>query len=288
MGPGMIVGNSGRTSPSVVLAWCAALLIAGAAAGAPPPPDGPATRPARPAPQPARVAAPPATAPAALSPPAAQPAPHPIRRSGAAAAQIQPSAAGATTAPASPAPPALDLPKLAGALTIVLGLIFALRAVFKQVFPAGTAAGATRAVQLLSRSVLSPKQQLMLVRVGRRLIVVGDSGGQMSALSEISDPDEVAELLGQIKDEKLSAAAPSFGGLLGRVRRRMDETAAEAGREAGERPEPDDATNPDAIGADVRHPGDEDDPEVASTRRELDGLLAKVRLISHQMNGRPG
>ena len=73
-----------------------------------------------------------------------------------------------------------------------------------------------------------------------------------------------------------------------RVAYRMDETAAEAGTEAGERPEPDDATNPDAIGADVRHPGDDDDPEVASTRREIDGLLAKVRLISHQMNGRPG
>jgi flagellar biogenesis protein FliO len=207
-----------------------------------------------------------------------------IRREGAAAtAQTQPASAAATTRPAVPAPPAVDLPKLAGALGIVLALIFALRAVFKHIFPASTAAGATRAVQVLSRSILSPKQQLVLVRVGRRLIVVADSGGQMSALSEITDADEVAALLGQIKDEKLSAAAPTFGGLLGRVRRGM-----EADDDAAERGATGEATNPDAIGADIRHPGEGDDAEVSSTRRELDGLLAKVRLISQQYNGRPG
>ena len=72
-------------------------------------------------------------------------------------------------------------------------------------------AGATTAVQLLSRTVLSPKQHVMLLRVGRRLVVIGDSGGQMSALSEITDPDEVAALVGQIRDEKLTAAGPTFG-----------------------------------------------------------------------------
>ena len=280
-----------RATALACVAACLACAAAAGAGAAPPAAAPPATRPSRavtqqapPTPTSAAPAAGAAPQPAATRPVRSEIGQRLIRREGAAAsAQTRPASAAATTRPSVPAPPAVDLPKLAGALGIVLTLIFALRAVFKHVFPSSTAAGATRAVQVLSRSILSPKQQLVLVRVGRRLIVVADSGGQMSALSEITDPDEVASLLGQIKDEKLSAAAPTFGGLLGRVRRGM-ETADDAADHGA----PEEATNPDAIGADIRHPGEEDDAEVSSTRRELDGLLAKVRLISHQFNGRPG
>jgi hypothetical protein len=148
-------------------------------------------------------------------------------------------------------------------------------------------------VQVLSRTVLSPKQQLMLVRVGRRLIVVADSGGQMAPLSEITDPDEVAALVGQVKDEKLSAAAPAFGGLLGRVRRGMEAAGAagdrdgdsdnESGRDGEDMPRIADADRLPRSDDQDESDGeaDADDP----ARQEINGLLAKVRLISHQFKG---
>ena len=278
---------------ATILLWCTAVWLAGtapatAAPGAAPnaaPNERPNANPARvPAPAPATRPAVAAAAPAATAPSAI--GQRAIRRdaaaaaAAAAAAQPGPTTNPATASPAVPAPPSLELRRLGAALAIVLGLIFGLRWVLRRAFPAAATAGASRAVQVLSRTVLSPRQQLMLVRVGRRLIVVGDSGGQMAALSEITDPDEVAALLGQIKDEKLSAAGPAFGTLFGRARHGAD--AADAPH--AERPGDDE--NPDAIGADRRHPGDADDAEVVSTRRELDGLLAKVRLISNQFNGR--
>ena len=241
----------------------------GQALGAGAPVQSPATRPARQAALPAAAVA--------VAPPTTVPhsdvGQRTIRRDPAKAANA-PTTAPASTQPGSIAAPNVELPKVAAALAVVLGLAFVLRAVLRRVFPAVASAGATRAIQVLSRTVLAPRQQLMLVRVGRRLIVVGDSGGQMTALSEITDPDEVAALVGQVKDEKLSAAAPTFGGLLSRVRG-MDVPIDVPPRES---PSSNQGNDPDDEAG-------EDDPETASTRRELDGLMEKVRLISHQFHG---
>ena len=244
-------------------------------AGAPRPAPVPATRPA--AATRGTTAGPATTVPSEIGQRA-------IRRHPGAAAAPQTRPAATTTGAGGetvvPAAPSLELPRVAAAMAVVLGLIFGLRWVMRRAFPSAGAARPSAAVQVLTRTVLSPRQQLMLVRVGRRLIVVGDSGGQMTSLSEITDPDEVAALVGQLKDEKLSAAGPAFGTLFGRMRRGMDaEDAPTADRD-------DSADGPDAVGADRPHPGegDREDPEVASTRRELDGLRAKVRLIADQFN----
>jgi flagellar biogenesis protein FliO len=216
-----------------------------------------------------------------------------IRQDGAAgAAATRPASTSTDSSPATPSSaPTLEVPKVVGALAIVLVLIFALRAVMRRAFPAGGLGGSSRAVQVLSRTVLSPKQQLMLVRVGRRLIVVADSAGQMSPLSEITDPDEVAALVGQVKDEKLSAAAPAFGGLLGRVRRGMEAAGAAGESESDGGGDRDDEAMPRIADADrlsETHDRGESDGETDAddpARQEINGLLAKVRLISHQFKG---
>ncbi len=62
-------------------------------------------------------------------------------------------------------------------------------------------------MRLLSRTVLSPKQQVLLLQVGRRVIVVGDGGAAgMRPLCEITDPDEVAALVGDAKSAEATAA----------------------------------------------------------------------------------
>lgn len=171
--------------------------------------------------------------------------------------------------PGAPAQPqGLDYPRLLAALGIVIGLIFVLRWLSRLFFPAATGRGKSRAVEVLARSPLSPKQQVMLLRVGRRLLVVGDSGSQMNALCEITDSDEVAALVGQLRDEKLQIPKRAFSSLFGRSRQAFD----------AEEPAPDAAQN------ELREPEEEDVP-VASAREELNGLRDRVRLLAEQFKG---
>ena len=244
----------------------------------------------------------------ATSRPASQPATRPAQAAPAAPVRsqlgqtaIRDSSTRPTTAAASAddvenaadiksAPAGFDISRVVGALAIVLGLIFALRWVLRRsINPAGMP-GATNVVQVLTRSPLSPRQQLLLVRVGRRLIVVADCNGQLNALSELTDPDEVAALVGQLRDETLSAAPHSFGNLLGRLRRGADERMAEGdgGAEDDSFPRvPHDMPEParerrggrDGLAAD---PEDDAEPSVASAQNEIQGLMERVRVISNQ------
>ena len=198
-------------------------------------------------------------------------------------------AATSSSATTRSALPGSDLPRVAGALALVLGLIFALRHLFKRSINPATLPGATTAVQVLTRSHLSPRQQLLLVRVGRRLLVVSDCNGQLNSLSEITDPDEVASLVGQLRDEKLTTASRTFGNLLGIWRR------------ATEQPDVDDGSDPDEedfprAAPDVPPPAAEDDPDaqadddptVLSARSEIHGLMERVRGISSQLRRQQG
>jgi flagellar biosynthetic protein FliO len=172
----------------------------------------------------------------------------------------------------------LDVQRLVTALGIVLGLILLARWVLRRFFGVAGATRATRAVQVLARSPLSPKQQLMLLRVGRRVIVVGDAGGQLNTLSEITDPDEVASLIGQVQDDHTGRASKSFGNLFGRMQGKFDDEAA--GAEA----EPAATGQSREEGVDQRD-GDgtvDGDPAVDSTRQELSGLMDRVRMLSRQ------
>jgi hypothetical protein len=106
----------------------------------------------------------------------------------------------------------------------------------------------------------------MLLRVGRRLIVVGDSGSQMNALCELSDPDEVAALVGQLQDEKVAPARKAFGTMFGSSRSRFDST------------EPADVAPPLVDEAETAEP-------VVTAREELSGLRERVRLLAQQFKG---
>lgn len=172
--------------------------------------------------------------------------------------------AAATERPSSPQ--GFDVSKVVMALAIVLSAIFFLRWCGKRIFPNAAAGRSTRAIQVLSRSIISPKQQFMLVQVGRRLIVVADSGTQMSTLCEINDADEVAALVGQINEEKSNSITSSFGNLM---------------RRAKEDYEPKPRQNPPAEISDGAV-SEGMDPSLNVTRRELSGLMDKVRLMSRQ------
>jgi flagellar biosynthetic protein FliO len=97
----------------------------------------------------------------------------------------QPSAAGT-----------LETERVIGALVAVLAFILLLRWALRKFTPG--LSGSSRAIRVIGRTVIGPKQQVLVLQVGRRVLVVGDSGQQLNTLCEINDPDEAAALLGQL------------------------------------------------------------------------------------------
>lgn len=183
-------------------------------------------------------------------------------------------ASGATTNPASEltSTPAnsigFDLSRMAIALTIVLAMIFGARWLFTHFFAGARAPATSKAVKVLGRTSLAPRQQVLLLQVGRRVVVVGESNGNLATLAQLEDPDEVASLVGQLQEEQIQRSA-AFGGLFGRAQRKMAEDEHSAPLETGD--------------AETRAGVPTESADGAEVRSELSGLLDKVRSIRNQL-----
>jgi flagellar biogenesis protein FliO len=227
----------------------------------------------------ADASAPPAPAPAVAKSEIER---EPIRRN-TTAVSTAPTTQRASAKPGASGNGGFDVRRVILALGGVVALILLLKLGLKRVFGVASAPRSSRAVQVLTRSPLSPRHQLIMLRVGRRLLVVADGGGQMNTLSEITDPDEVAALLGQLQDDQGGA---KFGSVFGKMRRPYESESDGDGD--GE------AELQSSTGVDPFDPGagdnegqrgdrnDRNDPAVTTTRQEVLGLMDKVRMLSRQ------
>lgn len=110
-----------------------------------------------------------------------------------------------------------------GSLTIVLTLVAALFLLVRRWAP-GAKIGDSGVMRVAARIPLGTRQQLALVQVGRRLILTGIAGDAISSLGEISDPDEVAELLARCGGRGRSPVV-EFGDALHAAKTEYDEPA---------------------------------------------------------------
>lgn len=181
-------------------------------------------------------------------------------------------APGSSTSAATPVEnaPSLDLPRVIAAFAVVLGLIFLLRWGAKHWFAPQLGLGTTRAVQVLARSPIAARQSVVLMRVGRRLLVIADNGSQMNSLAEITDPDEVATLVGQIQSEKTDLGAKTFGLFMNRFKK----------EEEPEMPE----ETPTEMPTPAAQSENDETPTVSAAREQLNGLMEQVRLVSRQFH----
>lgn len=99
-----------------------------------------------------------------------------------------------------------------GALAIVLVLIGVVAWAVKRWMPAARG-GSSGVLRIVGRASLSAKHTVALVQLGRRFVMVGVTGDRLAALCEVSDPDEVAELVARI-DTSGKHAAPGFDHML--------------------------------------------------------------------------
>ena len=161
---------------------------------------------------------------------------NPIRRVTTAAG------AASTNQPSAAAP--LDTGKVFVALLAVLALILLSRWALRKLAP-GALARNSRGIRVVARTYLSPKQQVLILQVGQRLLVVGDSNQHLSTLCEITDPDEAAALLGQLNVS---------GTEIGETLKKRDEQPAQL------------------------------DPTLTHTRTELNGLAERVRMLARHLS----
>lgn len=186
-----------------------------------------------------------------------------------------------TTAPAiSGTPDGLSMTRVVASLAIVVALILVLRWTARRFFSVPGAGSSGQAIRVLSRTTITPRQQLMLLQVGRRLVLVSSSGTAMSTLCEITDAQEVAELTAQLRSGGKSSPAGTFGSIFGGASRRF--SGVQDGDDIESEPVGDEQgpsrTGP-AVGA------AKGEPDVGATRKEVTDLMDKVRVMSKRFQG---
>jgi len=148
------------------------------------------------------------------------------------------------------------------ALGLVIGLVLLLRFGVAK-FGGRVTTLQSRSVEVLSRTSVAPKNHVLLLRVGGRVLVVGDSGAGLRTLTEIEDPDEVASLLASVEADRETSVTHGFNRMLSRY------TGAYASRES------------------FREEGvDNSEADVDRARDSVSSLLGRVRAISGRGAGK--
>ncbi len=84
----------------------------------------------------------------------------------------------------------------AGALAVVVGLILVLARLFRRHAPMFSQSLPQEALEILGRRFVDPRQSIVLIRIGARILVVGSSANGLNSLGQIDDPVEVDVLAG--------------------------------------------------------------------------------------------
>ncbi|MEL7087632.1 MAG: flagellar biosynthetic protein FliO [Planctomycetota bacterium] len=146
------------------------------------------------------------------------------------------------------------------ALGVVIGLILAARWAYTKM-GGKVIARSSPAVEVLSRTTVAPKNHVLLLRVGQRVLVVSDSGAGLRTLANLDDPEEVASVLQSVTSQQPASVTKSFNGLVTRFNGEYDAKSQLA--EEG---------------------GDESEITLDRTRDALSGLKSRLQSLSNGGN----
>lgn len=128
--------------------------------------------------------------------------------------------------------------RVVGSLAIVLGLIFIVARVLRRWGGSlGRAGSPSGVVEVLARYPIGRGQQLMILKVARRVLLLHQTGTTVATLSEIVDPDEVAGVLARVEAGSRDRVAERFQGVLerfGAEHRAIERAGGRAGRRSEE------------------------------------------------------
>lgn len=146
------------------------------------------------------------------------------------------------------------------ALGVVLGIILGLRWLYLRYAGRGIAvARSTPVVEVLARTSVAPRNHVLLLRVGSRILVVSDAGSSgMRTLADIEDPEEVASLIGAVSVTRDNSMTKNFTRLFHSFNGQYDEQRTDL------------------------EGGDDDEHAVDRARDSLSSLLNRVRILGNR------
>ena len=122
------------------------------------------------------------------------------------------------------------------ALGAVIGLILLLRAVMSKASGRPVATTASPVFEVLTRTSIAPRNHLLLIRLGQRILVVGQSPAGLHTLANMDDGEEGAELLRTITAAGERSATSGFAQLFKRFNSeyRQEQRVADEGADESE------------------------------------------------------
>lgn len=96
-------------------------------------------------------------------------------------------------------------------LAIVLALVLAAAWAVKRYLPARRLVTGSGVLEVVARLPLSPKQSLVLVKMGQRMVLVGVTPERVNTVCHVDDPEQVAELTGRIASQARGFGSHEFG-----------------------------------------------------------------------------
>lgn len=99
-----------------------------------------------------------------------------------------------------------DLWPLGAVLLLIAGLALFVR----RFLPARRLLGGVGAMEIVARLPVSSRQHLLLVKVGRRLVLLGVTGDRINTLMLVDEPEEVGLLLGEAASHRAGSSSEAF------------------------------------------------------------------------------
>lgn len=115
----------------------------------------------------------------------------------------------------------------ASSLAVVLGLFLVTAWILRRAGPRASRALPTEALEVLGRTPLAGRQQMVVLRFGRRLLLVSVTPDSSETLTEITDPAEVDYLAGLCTQSLANSSTTAFRQVFERFTDRHKETHLE-------------------------------------------------------------
>ena len=157
--------------------------------------------------------------------------------------------------------------QVAAALAIVLGLIFIGKATAKKYLPQAKTSSGKNVIEILARHPLSKNQSLVLVRIGSQIVTLNQGKDSSQSVLVISDPTEVAKIIGQIDGQQPNSIQSGFNRLLANARMDLEDPSNDPEREELNLRE----MEPDSLDGQLE--------EMAAAKRQLMELRQQVRSV---------
>jgi len=113
-------------------------------------------------------------------------------------------------APGAPSSGLRTMVTVGGSLAIVLGLFFVLAWIMRRGMPGSIALLPREAVEVLGRAPLAGRQQVHLIRLGNKLVLISVTPAGAEALSEVTDTEEVQRLVALCRQGQPASATSMF------------------------------------------------------------------------------